>query len=101
MLIIVALWLVINRWPEDLAPGSVVLLSGKDDLMDAAEVKDMLDVAGHVKVSSTAAAAARHSKWTLRSVLALPQHHQQAYCTQYHTTCRQHHVLPLPRALCT
>jgi len=33
-----------------LAPGSVVLLSGKDDLMDAAEVKDMLDVAGHVKV---------------------------------------------------
>jgi hypothetical protein len=28
----------------------VVLLSGKDDLMDAAEVKDMLDVAGHVKV---------------------------------------------------
>lgn len=28
----------------------MVLLSGKDDLMDAAEVKDMLDVAGHVKV---------------------------------------------------
>lgn len=27
-----------------------MLLSGKDDLMDAAEVKDMLDVAGHVKV---------------------------------------------------
>jgi hypothetical protein len=43
-----------RRWPEDLAPGSVVLLSGKDDLMDAAEVKDMLDVAGHVKVSLTA-----------------------------------------------
>jgi hypothetical protein len=32
----------------------VVLLSGKDDLMDAAEVKDMLDVAGHVKVSPAA-----------------------------------------------
>eukprot|EP00878_Enallax_costatus_P011622 GHUV01012131.1.p1 GENE.GHUV01012131.1~~GHUV01012131.1.p1 ORF type:complete len:755 (+),score=214.24 GHUV01012131.1:258-2522(+) len=43
-------WSDLNLWPEDLAPGSVVLLSGKDDLMDAAEVKDMLDVAGHVKV---------------------------------------------------
>jgi hypothetical protein len=54
----VLLWLVICRWPEDLAPGSVVLLSGKDDLMDAAEVKDMLDVAGHVKVSSAFASLA-------------------------------------------
>lgn len=43
-------WSDLNLWPEDLAPGSVVLLSGKDDLMDAAEVKDMLEVAGHVKV---------------------------------------------------
>jgi hypothetical protein len=43
-------WSDLNIWPEDLAPGSVVLLSGQDDLMDAAEVKDMLDVAGHVKV---------------------------------------------------
>lgn len=43
-------WSDLNLWPEDLEPGSVVLLSGKDDLMDAAEVKDMLDVAGHVKV---------------------------------------------------
>eukprot|EP00879_Flechtneria_rotunda_P012361 GHRR01012908.1.p1 GENE.GHRR01012908.1~~GHRR01012908.1.p1 ORF type:complete len:712 (+),score=258.73 GHRR01012908.1:229-2364(+) len=43
-------WSDLNLWPEDLPPGSVVLLSGKDDLMDAAEVKDMLDVAGHVKV---------------------------------------------------
>jgi hypothetical protein len=43
----------------------VVLLSGKDDLMDAAEVKDMLDVAGHVKVGrigdSSAAAASSDS----------------------------------------
>ena len=43
-------WSDLNLWPEDLPKGSVVMLSGKDDLMDSAEVKEMLDIAGHVKV---------------------------------------------------
>ncbi|KAF6257737.1 Alpha/Beta hydrolase protein [Scenedesmus sp. NREL 46B-D3] len=37
-------------WPEDLPPGSVVLLSGKDDLMDSGAVRGMLERAGHVQV---------------------------------------------------
>lgn len=37
-------------WPEDLPAGSVVMLSGKDDLMDSAQVKATLEAAGHVKV---------------------------------------------------
>lgn len=43
-------WTELNLWPEDLVPGSVVLLSGRDDLMNAQQVKTMLEQAGHVKV---------------------------------------------------
>lgn len=43
-------WSDMNLWPEDLAPGSVVLLSGRDDLMDAQQVKAMLEEPGHIKV---------------------------------------------------
>jgi hypothetical protein len=39
-----------GRWPEDLPPGSVVVLSGKDDLMDSGAVRAMLERAGHVQV---------------------------------------------------
>ncbi|KAF8059754.1 hypothetical protein HT031_005162 [Scenedesmus sp. PABB004] len=50
-------WTSLNLWPEDLAPGSVVLLSGQDDLMDAPAVSAMLRDAGHVKVAAGAAPA--------------------------------------------
>eukprot|EP00882_Tetradesmus_deserticola_P002665 GHRQ01002835.1.p1 GENE.GHRQ01002835.1~~GHRQ01002835.1.p1 ORF type:complete len:271 (+),score=126.08 GHRQ01002835.1:316-1128(+) len=43
-------WTELNMWPEDLPPGSVVLLSGKDDLMDSGAVRGMLERAGHVQV---------------------------------------------------
>eukprot|EP00775_Hariotina_reticulata_P003336 gene3336-3612_t len=43
-------WSDLNLWPEDLAPGSVVLLSGRDDLMNARQVQAMLTKAGHIKV---------------------------------------------------
>jgi hypothetical protein len=43
-------WTDLNLWPEDLANGSVVLLSGRDDLMNARQVQAMLERCGHVKV---------------------------------------------------
>ncbi|WIA31944.1 hypothetical protein OEZ86_002801 [Tetradesmus obliquus] len=43
-------WTDLNLWPEDLAAGSVVLLSGRDDLMNARQVQAMLERCGHVKV---------------------------------------------------
>ncbi|WIA21765.1 hypothetical protein OEZ85_000927 [Tetradesmus obliquus] len=43
-------WTDLNMWPEDLPPGSVVLLSGKDDLVDSNAVRVMLERAGHVQV---------------------------------------------------
>lgn len=43
-------WTDLNLWPEDLAPGSVVLLSGCDDLMNAQQVKAMLEQFDHIKV---------------------------------------------------
>lgn len=40
-----------NLWPEDMPPGSVVLLSGNDDLVHADEVRLMLEQSGsHIKV---------------------------------------------------
>ena len=40
-----------NLWPEDMPPGSVVLLSGNDDLVHADEVRMMLEQSGsHIKV---------------------------------------------------
>jgi hypothetical protein len=45
-------WTDLNLWPEDLAQGSVVLLSGRDDLMNARQVQAMLEPCGHIKVSS-------------------------------------------------
>lgn len=47
-------WTDLNLWPEDLAPGSVVLLSGRDDLMNAQQVRAMLEESGHIKVSKAA-----------------------------------------------
>jgi hypothetical protein len=44
--------LLLPRWPEDLPPGSVVVLSGKDDLVDSGAVRAMLEQAGHVQVST-------------------------------------------------
>jgi hypothetical protein len=64
-------WTELNLWPEDLAPGSVVLLSGRDDLMNAHQVKAMLEAAGHVKVNCVRAAVERkcqrplHTAWLL------------------------------------
>lgn len=49
-------WTDLNLWPEDLAPGSVVLLSGRDDLMDAQQVKAMLEEFDHIKVCHSASA---------------------------------------------
>lgn len=46
-------WTDLNLWPEDLAPGSAVLLSGRDDLMNAQQVKAMLEEYDHIKVQST------------------------------------------------
>lgn len=46
-------WSDLNLWPEDLRPGSVVLLSGRDDLMNAQQVKEMLERSGHVKVNES------------------------------------------------
>ncbi|WIA42213.1 hypothetical protein OEZ86_009473 [Tetradesmus obliquus] len=43
-------WTDLNMWPEDLPSGSVVLLSGKDDLVDSNAVRVMLERAGHVQV---------------------------------------------------
>ncbi|KAF6265894.1 hypothetical protein COO60DRAFT_768266 [Scenedesmus sp. NREL 46B-D3] len=43
-------WTDLNLWPEDLAAGSVVLLSGRDDLMNARQVQAMLERCGHIKV---------------------------------------------------
>ncbi|KAI8474759.1 MAG: hypothetical protein J3K34DRAFT_517850 [Monoraphidium minutum] len=44
-------WSDMNLWPEDMPPGSVVLLSGNDDLVHADEVKLMLEQSGsHIKV---------------------------------------------------
>jgi hypothetical protein len=43
-------WSELNLWPEDLPRGSLVMLSGRDDLMNSMEVKDMLEVAGGIKV---------------------------------------------------
>jgi hypothetical protein len=44
-------WSDMNLWPEDMPPGSVVLLSGNDDLVHADEVKLMLEQQGsHIKV---------------------------------------------------
>lgn len=50
-------WTDLNLWPEDLAPGSVVLLSGGDDLMNAQQVKAMLEEFDHIKVSPAAPSA--------------------------------------------
>jgi hypothetical protein len=44
-------WTDLNLWPEDLAAGSVVLLSGRDDMMNARQVQAMLTKAGHIKVN--------------------------------------------------
>lgn len=49
-------WTDLNLWPEDLAPGSVVLLSGRDDLMNAQQVKAMLEEFDHIKVCLAAKA---------------------------------------------
>jgi hypothetical protein len=40
----------LNLWPEDLGTGSVVLLSGRDDLMNARQVQEMLTRCGHIRV---------------------------------------------------
>ncbi|KIY91694.1 hypothetical protein MNEG_16270 [Monoraphidium neglectum] len=43
-------WSDMNLWPEDMPPGSVVLLSGNDDLVHADEVRLMLEQSGsHIK----------------------------------------------------
>jgi hypothetical protein len=48
-------WTDLNLWPEDLAPGSAVLLSGRDDLMNAQQVKAMLEEFKHIKVGTQSA----------------------------------------------
>lgn len=52
-------WSDMNLWPEDMPPGSVVLLSGNDDLVHADEVKLMLEQCGsHIKVRGSGGAEA-------------------------------------------
>eukprot|EP00877_Chromochloris_zofingiensis_P001901 jgi/Chrzof1/11711/Cz06g06140.t1 len=43
-------WTDLNLWPEDMPIGSVVLLSGDDDLVSGETVRDMLEKSGHIKV---------------------------------------------------
>jgi hypothetical protein len=43
-------WSDLNLWPDDLPPGSVVLLSGQDDLVAAQDVQAMLEKRGNIKV---------------------------------------------------
>jgi len=45
-------WTDLNLWPEDMPPGSVVILSGNDELCPEAEVRQMLEMCGHIKVLS-------------------------------------------------
>jgi hypothetical protein len=58
-----------GRWPEDLPPGSVVVLSGKDDLMDSGAVRAMLERAGHVQVGAWEGRRGGHDVWQTSDVL--------------------------------
>lgn len=40
----------LNLWPDDLGPGSCIILSGNDDLCNSEGAKRMLEAGGQAKV---------------------------------------------------
>lgn len=87
-------WTDLNLWPEDLAPGSAVLLSGRDDLMNAQQVKAMLEEFKHIKVGTAQLLSLCHCFCTVqrRRLSSCCQHFLRWYGLE-HATVFHWHVL--------
>jgi hypothetical protein len=45
-------WTELNLWPQDVPSGSVIILSGNDDLCHAEDTRKMLGLNPHIKVGT-------------------------------------------------
>jgi len=111
-------WSEMNIWPEDLPDGTVVVLGGRDELLDAQQVKCILESSPAVSVAGAdpdaAAAAAAAFASAADAALFDPHHHhshgpppsleavveedgqQPQQSPHYATTCLSPPASPLP-----
>lgn len=68
-------------WPDDLGPGSCIVLSGNDDLCNAEGARKMLVAEGQAKVGSC---LAQMQQIIISQSPILSSHHQPALLMRYH-----------------